>query len=223
MIRGIIFDFDGLILDTEGPVFQSWAELFRGHGVELTLDEWESVIGTSNQEHFNPFTLLEGKIGRVLPRDKLAPIIYAREIELCEAQLVLPGVVDTILAAKNRGLKLGIASSSNREWVVGHLDRLGLLDNFTVIHTSDDVKRTKPHPELFTLALDSLNIKPHEAIVFEDSPNGVTAAKAAGIFVVAVPNNLTRQLSLEHADLILDSLADLALDRIIAMVNHNGS
>lgn len=223
MIRGVIFDFDGLILDTEGPIYQSWVELFQEHGAELPFDVWASIIGTSSQEHFDPFALLEEKTGKPLDRARMAPGRLSRELALCNAQPILPGVVEKIQSAKQRGLKLGIASSSNREWVVGHLDRLNLRQYFGVIHTSDDVERTKPAPALFNLALTSLDLQPEEAIVFEDSPNGVAAAKAAGIFVVAVPNALTRQLPLEHADLLLNSLEDAALDDIIAMANHRGS
>lgn len=219
MIRGIIFDFDGLILDTEGPVFQSWVDLYRDHNVELTLNEWAAVIGRSSNEHFDPFKLLEEKTGRELPRERLLNLRYAREIDLCESQPIMPGVVDMLTAARNRDLKLGVASSSNRDWVVQHLDRLNLLNYFHVIHTADDVKKTKPDPELFNLTLNTLNLEPKEAIIFEDSPNGVTAAKAAGIFVVAVPNPLTKQLPLDHADLIVDSLADYSLDEIIEKVN----
>ena len=119
------------------------------------------------------------------------------------------------------GLKLGIASSSDREWVMVHLTRLGLAPYFDVVHTADDVERTKPDPALYILALSSLGLKPEEAIVFEDSPNGVTAAKSAGIFVVAIPNPLTSQLSLDHADLKLDTLADLSVNEIISRVDHS--
>ena len=220
MIRGLIFDFDGLILDTEGPVYQSWVELFQDHGAELQFDVWASIIGTSNIEHFDPFKLLEETIGQSLDRESLASLRYERELELCHAQPILPGVLDTIKRAKGMALNLGIASSSSRDWVVGHLSRLGLAHNFDVVHTSDDVERTKPDPSLYLLTLTSLGLQPGEAIVFEDSPNGVTAAKSAGIFVVAVPNDLTRRLSLAHADLELRSLADLSLDEIIARTNH---
>jgi len=219
MIRGLIFDFDGLILDTEGPIFQSWVDLFYDHDVKLTLNEWASVIGRSSNEHFDPFMLLEEKTGRDLPREKLLSQRYAQEIALCESQPILPGVVDMIMAARSHDLKLGVASSSNRDWVAQHLGRLNLLNYFHIIHTAEDVKKTKPDPELFNLTLNSLNLEPKEAIVFEDSPNGVTAAKAAGIFVVAVPNPLTRQLPLHHADLVIDSLADYTLDDIIEKVN----
>jgi HAD superfamily hydrolase (TIGR01509 family) len=216
MIRGLIFDFDGLILDTEGPVHQSWVELFREFGEELPFDEWAKIIGTSDIEHFDPFDMLEEKIGGRLDRESLAAHRYDRELALCYANPILPGVVEVILAAEEMGLRLGVASSSDRDWVVGNLTRLGLIEHFEVVHTSDDVDRTKPDPALFRMALESLDLRPEEAIVFEDSPNGVTAAKAAGIYVVAVPNPLTRDLPLGHADLRLDSLADMPLREIVA-------
>ena len=215
MIRGLIFDFDGLILETEGPVYQSWVEFYGEFGAELPMNIWSQVIGTSNKEHLDIFSLLEETIGRKLDRGTLAPRRAAREMEICLAQPILPGVLDVIGRAQNLGLRLGIASSSDRAWVVGHLTRLGLAGKFEVIHTSDDVERTKPDPALYRLALASLGLEAREAMVFEDSPNGVMAAKAAGIYTVAVPNEMTRQLNLDHADLVLDSLADLSLEQMI--------
>jgi HAD superfamily hydrolase (TIGR01509 family) len=219
MIRGLIFDFDGLILETEGPVYQSWVELYREFGAELPFEVWATIIGTSNTEHFDPFGLLEQKIHRKLERETLAPRRYAREIQLTNAQPILPGVVEVLDKAREMKLKLGIASSSSRNWVMGHLTRLDLAHYFDVVHTSEDVERTKPDPSLYIMALNSLGLKPGDAIVFEDSPNGVTAAKNAGIYVVAVPNPLTRQLSLDHADLVLDTLADISLGEIIALAD----
>jgi len=219
MIRGIIFDFDGLILETEGPVYQSWVELFQEYGAELPFDVWSTIIGTSDLEHFDPISMLEEKLGRKLDREAIAPRRHDRELELVHQQPILPGVLEVIAEARELGLKMGIASSSDREWVVGHLKRLGLYRHFGVIHTSDDVRRTKPDPELFILALNSLGLKPAEAIVFEDSPNGISAAKSAGIFTVAVPNPLTRRLKVDHADLRLDSLADLPLSDILSRAN----
>jgi HAD superfamily hydrolase (TIGR01509 family) len=221
MIRGLIFDFDGLILETEGPVYQSWVELFQEFGAELPFEVWANIIGTSHTEHFDPLSFLENIIGRKLDHDTLAPRRFAREIQLAHAQPVLPGIVEALNKAREMGLKLGIASSSDRAWVMGHLTRLGLAKFFDVVHTSEDVECTKPDPALYILALSTLGLKPEEAIVFEDSPNGVTAAKSAGIFVVAIPNPLTRQLSLDHASLRLDTLADLSLDEIISRADHS--
>ena len=220
MIRGIIFDFDGLIVDTEWSVYQSWVELFDSFEVRLPLDQWTAIIGTSEYEHFDPYDLLEQQVGRSLDRKSLLKKRYDREMVLVLDQPVLPGVDDYIREAEARNLRLGIASSSDRKWVTGHLSRLGLLDHFDIVHTSDDVEHTKPDPALYRLALQSLELLPEEAIVLEDSPNGVTAAKIAGIFTVAIPNPLTACLNLGHADLKLESLAQISLADLIEEVEN---
>jgi HAD superfamily hydrolase (TIGR01509 family) len=220
MIRGVIFDFDGLIVDTEWSVYQSWVELFDSFGAELPLDQWTAIIGTSEYEHFDPYDVLEQQVGRGLDRRDLRKKRYDREMVLVLDQPVLPGVDDYIREAKARNLRLGIASSSDRKWVTGHLSRLGLLDYFDIVHTSDDVERTKPDPALYRLTLQSLSLRPEEAIVLEDSPNGVAAAKAAGIFTVAIPNKLTARLNLDHADLRLESLSEISLVELIKEVEN---
>ena len=224
MIRGIIFDFDGLIVDTEWAVYQSWVELFDSFGAKLPLDQWTSIIGISAYEHFDPFDILEQQIEQNLDRSRLSEQRHAREMGLARAQPILPGVEDYLREAKYQALKLGVASSSDRNWVRGHLTRLRLLNYFDVIFTSEDVERAKPDPALYHLALQRLDLSPSEAFVLEDSPNGVTAAKAAGIFAIAVPNPLTACLNLNHADLILSSLDEISLTELIRVVeNHPGA
>ena len=218
MIRGIIFDFDGLIVDTEWSVYQSWVEIFERYGKTLPFDQWTNMIGTSSLEHFNPFDVLERQVGQTLDRQKLHQKRRSRELEMVANQPILPGVEDILSSAKTHNIKLGVASSSNLEWVAGNLTRLGLLKYFDVIHTSDDVVNTKPDPALYLLTLKSLDLSPREAIVLEDSPNGVSAAKDAGIFTIAVPNLLTTNLNLDHADLILTSLAETSLGDLIRVV-----
>ncbi|MEN8173036.1 MAG: HAD family phosphatase, partial [Chloroflexota bacterium] len=208
MIKALIFDFDGLILDTETPIYRSWVEIYQRFDLSLPFDTWASIIGTSAAEHFDPFDQLEQALDRKLDRDKLTADRLAVEISLVTKNAVLPGVEGTIAAAKTAGLKLAVASSSTRDWVEGHLDRLALIDNFDTICCAEDVPKTKPDPALFLLALARLALTPDQALVFEDSPNGVTAANRAGIFSVAIPNDMTRGLSLSHADLQLGSLAD---------------
>jgi len=220
MILGIIFDFDGLIVDTEWSVYQSWVKLFESFDAQLPLNQWTSIIGTSEYEHFDPYDVLEQQVGHALDRENLRRVRHEHEMKLVAAQPVLPGVEDYLRLAKVENLKLGIASSSNRKWVAGNLKRLELLEYFDVIHTSDDVEKTKPDPALYSLTLQSLGIKPEEAIVLEDSPNGVRAAKSAKIFTVAIPNSLTAQLDLSQADLILESLADLSLPELLNKVEN---
>ena len=123
---------------------------------------------------------------------------------------------DLLDGGRARGLRLAVASSSSHAWVDSHLSRLGLAGRFDGVICSDDVApgRTKPNPDLFLLALDRLEVQKEAAVVFEDSSNGVRAARSAGIFVVAVPNPLTSRLGVNGADLTVNSLAELSLDEL---------
>jgi HAD superfamily hydrolase (TIGR01509 family) len=219
-IRALIFDFDGLILDTEVPEFQSWQEVYQRHGGRLCLETWATCIGTAS-EVFDPHAHLEAQLGRALDRDTIRAICRQRRDELLARQPVLPGVHEYLADAKRLGLQVGVASSSSRAWVTGHLSRLGLIGHFASIRCADDVLRTKPDPALYQTVVTALGLRPEQAIALEDSPNGILAAKRAGLFCVAVPNALTRQLPLDHADLQLTSLADLTLDRLLTTVQHN--
>jgi HAD superfamily hydrolase (TIGR01509 family) len=222
VIRALIWDFDGLILDTEGPAFHSWREIYDEYGVILPLSRWATAIGAS-VEAFDPFAYLEAELGRSLDYEALLARQRRREAELIEAESVLPGVEDYIADAKRLGLKLGLASSSDCEWVHRHLKRLGLSDEFDCIKCADDVERVKPHPDLYLAVLDGLRLAPEEVIALEDSPNGIAAAQGAGIFCVVVPNPLTQRLSTEHADLRLQSLAELRLSELIRQAQGKAS
>ena len=145
----------------------------------------------------------------------------ARSSVLINDQSILPGVEEYLSVAKQLNLRLGVASSSSEEWVLGHLERLGILRAFDSVKCSDHVKRTKPNPEVYQVLLDSLGLLPEETLAFEDSPNGILAAKRAGIFCVAVPNTLTRKLWLDGADLELSSLKSLRLADLLFQVSNN--
>jgi HAD superfamily hydrolase (TIGR01509 family) len=216
-IKGLIFDFDGLILETEEPIFQSWQELYYTYGRQLSYDDWAGIIGTA-EATFDPATALEKQLGCQLDWETIGSQRLQREQELIAHQTPLPGVVEMLCDARRLGLKVGLASSSPCKWVTGHLDRLGLINYFDCIMGGDDVQLTKPDPELYLRALAGLDLRPEEVLVFEDSPNGVWAAKFAGLFCVAVPTEMTHQLPLEHADLRLNSLADLPLEKLIEQV-----
>ncbi|HEX6271096.1 MAG TPA: HAD family phosphatase [Anaerolineales bacterium] len=217
MIRALIFDFDGLILDTETPEYQVWQAIYREHGFELPHAEWGKIIGGAGLSNFDAAEhlsfLSQGQLDSVSLRDRFRSESHA----LIHSQSILPGVMDYIHEAKRLDLKLAIASSSQHFWVDTHAKRLDIFHHFDALICGDDVGsgRTKPYPDLFLKALDRLKIRKEEAIVFEDSPNGVKAAKRAGIFVVAVPNPLTSMLLIEGADLKLDSLNALSLPDLI--------
>ncbi len=213
MIKALIFDFDGLILDTEVPEYQSWLELYQAYGCVLPLEKWVECIGTADA--FDPYEYLEQLLGRPVDRAAVRIQRRARFAELMADQTVLPGVQDYMATAKQLGIKLGVASSSPRQWVMGHLTNLGLANDFDAICCGDEVKATKPDPALYLAVLQALAIRADEAIALEDSPNGILAAKRAGLFCVAIPNALTRQLSLSLADCQLSSLADVTLQQIL--------
>jgi putative hydrolase of the HAD superfamily len=131
---------------------------------------------------------------------------------LIAEQNVRPGVLEVIAAAQRLGLRLGVASSSGREWVEGYLRLLGLRDHFEAIFTREDVVRVKPDPMLYTLTVNALGVQPEAAVAIEDSRNGMLAAKAAGLQCVVVPNEVTQQLYFPEADLQMKSLADYPLE-----------
>jgi HAD superfamily hydrolase (TIGR01509 family) len=230
MIQGIIFDFDGLILETEEPAFECVRQVFRDHGAELPAERWARVIGGTGGADgsggaFDVYDYLEEQLGRKVDRDALRAVVLQRRLRLVEQLHIEPGVEEYIAQAKELGLKLAVASSSPRQWVVGHLEQRGLLAHFEVVVTRDDVARTKPEPDLYRAALKGLDLAPHQGLALEDSPNGITAAQRAGLFCVVVPNAMTADLPLDHADLRLASLADLPLrdllDHVATIVRPN--
>jgi HAD superfamily hydrolase (TIGR01509 family) len=216
VIRAIVFDFDGLILDTEEPVYRSWLEVYQAHGEELPFERWVQIVG-STTTGFHPQYHLEERLGRPLPKEVLDRRI-GRRTEMILAQAVLPGVVQHLDAARELGLRLGVASSSSHEWVEGHLARLGILERFACVRCREDVEHAKPEPDLYIAVLDCLGVSASEAIAIEDSPNGVAAAKWAGMKCVAIPNSITARLDLTQADVTLHSLAEITLRGLLEQV-----
>jgi HAD superfamily hydrolase (TIGR01509 family) len=213
LIRALVFDFDGLILDTEGPIYQSWLEVYQAHDVALPFELWVKTVGSSNQA-FQPQQHLEERLGRPLTQQVIDRRVE-RRVELVLAQPLLPGVAGLVDEAGAAGLKVGVASSSSRDWVSGHLERLGLLACFDCIRCRDDVQRVKPEPDLYLAVVDCLGVPASEALAIEDSPNGIAAAKRAGLRCVVIPNPITAGLDLGAADLRLGSLADVTLKQLL--------
>jgi len=211
-VKALVFDFDGLILDTEEPVYRSWLELYQAHGETLPFDRWVEIVG-SNNAAFDPRSDLEHRLGRALTQEELDRRI-ARRADLVLAQAVLPGVVELADAARKRGVTLGVASSSSCDWVNGHLERLGIRDRFACVRCRDDVAAVKPAPDLYVAALACLGVDAREAVAIEDSPNGIAAAKAAGMWCVGVPNVITGGLDLTRADVVLTSLEGATLEAL---------
>lgn len=216
MLEALIFDFDGLIVDTEWPDFQAWQELCQQYEVELSLETWLPCVGTgATSQVFDPYDYLVAQLGRTLERAAIEEQCLQRKLDLIKSQPILAGVKELILEAKQRGLRLAVASSSKRPWVVGNLSRLELIEYFDALVCGDEVAYTKPYPDLYLSALERLGARAERAVAFEDSLNGMLAAQHAGLFCVLVPNLLTQHLPFERVDLRVTSLAELSLDTLI--------
>ncbi len=214
-VRALLFDFDGLIVETEGPAFRVWSETYARHGAELTLTEWSATVGTLHG--FDPVGRLEELTGLALDGNALREYAWAEHRRLVAGEALRPGVSEYLAEALALGLDAAVVSSAGTAWVTGHLEQRGILDGWHSIHCADgDPSVAKPRPDLYLAALAALGLAPEACIAIEDSPNGIAAAKAAGLICLAVPNPITRELDLGAADLVVDSLADLPLPDLLA-------
>lgn len=217
-LKGFIFDFDGLILDTEMPGCQAWSEQFNEFGFCFTLEDWKKAIGTGPSA-YDPASHLSELTNGQLDTSLIKKQTLQRTRDLIEKESTLPGVEKFIKEAHRCRLSLGVASSSDRVWVEGYLKKLNLINYFSSVSTADDVKKVKPHPELYLLTARRLHLKPNEIIVFEDSPNGVRAAREAGMFCIAIPNEITCSMDLSQANLIFSSFENIEIRRLFDLLN----
>ena len=215
MLAALLFDFDGLLYDSETAAYETWREFYAEHGVEFPLALWQREVmgrppGTAD---FDPLTHLQGLAAVVLDPD-LTLRSRARRRDALFPGTLLPGATELLAQARAAGIRTAIVSSNQRERILEHLARAGAPADFDAIVTADgDAARGKPSPALYLEALALLGVRACDAVAFEDSPNGVRSAKAAGLRVVAVPNWLTEGAAgLELADATLASLSEFELD-----------
>jgi putative hydrolase of the HAD superfamily len=210
-LRAVIFDFDGLIVDTESTGYQTWREIFERHGEELSVETYSAVIGTDFGAHYDPRRDLEQRLGRALDWRELEDWRLSRERELRADLRLLPGVLERLEEAAALGLPCAVASSSNREWVSGWVSELGLERYFHHLTTVNDTGRVKPDPSLFQLAVRRLGVTAADALIFEDSLNGLKAARAAGVRCIVAPGPMTRHLDFEGAWRRVEGLHEVRL------------
>jgi len=205
MIRALVFDFDGLILDTETSGYEAWRLVYEEHDQVLPRDRWLTRIGTDGSG-FDPMVELSARVGGNLDAEE----VWYRRMRFHRTQIErldqMPGVRACLEHARAESIGTAIASSSPFSWVNGHIERLGLSHFFDQVVTVEHVDAAKPAPDLYLRATELLGVDPGDAIALEDSPNGVQSAKAAGLYCVAVPGPMTRTLSFDAADAVLESL-----------------
>ena len=206
MIRALVLDFDGLILDTESAIIRAYADVHAAHGVPFDAERFLHAVGHADYA-FDPWQAFPQPIDRAALDTERRRFNQQRDLELT----LLPGVVALLDAAAAHGLRIALASNSRRPHCEGHLTRLGLRDRFDFLACRDEAPLPKPAPDLYMHAVRNLGVRGHEAIAFEDSHTGSLAAKRANLRCVAVPGAATRHHDFTHADLVLASLADCTL------------
>ncbi|TDD62217.1 HAD family hydrolase [Kribbella antibiotica] len=220
-VQAVVFDFDGLLMDTETTMVESWQAEWRFHGLQLDMTEfWPGHGGDVTEDRY---AVLAAAVGVEFDRAASHTRRMAHRERMHAALDFRPGIRDWILAARELGLRTAIASSSPNDWVRGHLKRVGALDLFDVIVTGDEVSTHKPDPAIYELALRRLKLAGAQAIAVEDTPHGVAAAQAAGMFAVAIPNPYVEPATLKAADLDLGSAADLPLHELVLSAASKGS
>jgi len=211
MIRALIFDFDGLILDTESALIGAYADVHAAHGVAFDHDHFLRSVGHADYA-FDPWHAFEKRADRAALELERRHFNRARDLQLP----VLPGVVALLDAARKHHLRVGLASNSVHAHCERHLTRIGLLDRFEFLACREDVPVPKPAPDLYKLVLQHFGHRGHEAIAFEDSHTGSLAAKRANLWAVAAPNISTAHHDFSHVDLKVKSLAAVDLPKLMA-------
>lgn len=217
-VRAIVFDFDGLLMDTESTMLRSWqweweqwgltldtGSFFANHGGDVTEERCAALAAAAGPG----FDLAASQQRRRAYRDKLH-----EDLDLA------PGMREWLAEAKGMGLRLALASGSGREWLTMHLDRVGVTDAFEVITSGDEVPRTKPAPDVYRLALGRLSLPGAAAVAAEDTAHGVTAAQAAGLRCIAIPNPFVAPERVRHADLVLSSASECTLQDALARIGQ---
>lgn len=216
MIKAFLFDFDGVIADTEGPTFESWRQIYAEHGAELALEDWLPAVGSgsSTSGAFDAVAHLERLLAEPVDRENIIARRTKRKEELYARAPLLPGVSELLQGARERGIKTAVVTRNQDERVKSHCDFHGLRHRWDALVCAN-ADPTCDKADLYRRALDLLDVAAHEALAFEDSPSGVRAAKRAGVVCAAVPNDVTRGADFRAADVVLASLADLTIDDLL--------
>lgn len=212
-LLGAIFDCDGLLADTETPDYEAWRTIYEEQGLHLPVEFWARNIGLAKgHEAHNWHGALAERVGPGYDSDA----VQERKRAFYHAAIgrlnPMPGVLALLDALDEEHIPCAVASNSDRAWVDRVLEITGLASRFRAIATADEVEHPKPAPDVYLLAAQRLSVPPQHCVAFEDSPRGLAAAHAAGMFTVAVPTALTRHFAFEQAHHLVESLEHLTLN-----------
>jgi len=216
-IAAVIFDFDGVILDSETPEYESHRQVSEMFGVPLSLDEYLSHVGLYHVDHETQwFNRLRGRSPN--PPDR--PTFDAEKRRIFNALVPaapMRGILELLDAIGAAGIPMAIASTSTSRWVVPASERLGVRPRFATVVTGDDVQHRKPAPDVYLEAARRLNVNPTRSVAIEDSRPGIASARAAGMKTVAIPHWLTERHDLSAADLRVAHAGELTLERLATL------
>jgi len=212
MLRALIFDFDGLLVDTETVLIDAWVQLHTEDGLTCDRGTLHHIVG-----HTDVVYDYWAAYAPEIDRTALETRYRATARALTLAAPPLPGALALLNAARAAGLKIGLASNSTHHHVEGHLAHRDMLGFFDTIACRDDVTIGKPEPDVYLAALRGLGVSAHESIAFEDSVPGHVAAHRAGLRVVVVPNPSTVHCEFAHSTIKLHSLAETSLQALLSL------
>ena len=204
-MQAVLFDFDGVLVDTEWAIYQSWKRVFEANGHPLPLGIYTRCIG-SDFTTWSPKTHLEELTGMDFDwHDLDARRQQEILLDLTDAG-PMPGAIELLEKLASSGLPCAVVSSSSHRWVDGWLEKVGLAGYFKAVVCRGDAPRIKPAPDLFEEAARRLTVIPADCLVIEDSRNGLNAAQAAGMRVWVVPNRVTAGSDFTGAERVWRSL-----------------
>ncbi|MFH0836676.1 MAG: HAD family phosphatase [Candidatus Aenigmatarchaeota archaeon] len=201
--KGVIFDLDGVLVDTEYNHWQGWIKALKPFGITLSKEEYSNYSGKSGdvieklliEKHRLPKVQLEKEKENIMTKffseNKIKTMHFAKE---------------SILFFKKNKFKLAVATSSPRDQAITKLRNTGLIDFFNSITARDDVKKGKPYPDIYIHSIKQLGLEPKQCIAFEDTQSGVESAKAAGLYCIAIPTEISLKQNFSKADTVFNNL-----------------
>jgi len=207
-VTAVIFDMDGVLVDGEPLHFAAVNDLLAEEDVHLDLDTYRGYMGTTLQHTWND---LRARYGLAHDFDYYATRYDTAVLRQYRDAVPMPGARALLDGLNRAGVPRAVASSSNRTWVETALTAMRIRDAFAVVVAGDEVRNSKPDPEIYLTAASKLGAEPARCVVIEDAPAGIESGRRAGMHVVAVRTEMTRGLPLTGADRIIDSLEDFDL------------
>lgn len=207
--RAVIFDMDGVLLDSEPLHYRALRDVLAGEGHEWTEKDNERLLGTTVADTFR---IISQTVDLVRSHDDLIDTYNTKVLAILNGPLEpAPGLLPLLDLLRAHGVPIAVASSSLRDWIAATLGSLRIRAYFSIVVSGEEIENGKPSPDIYLRTADLLGVRPVHCAAIEDAPNGIASAHAAGMRVIAVRTPYTMDLSLDAADCIADALADIDL------------